>query len=358
MFSRSNKLAQQTAQRLISGHLTLIAWWALKNAGLFDAILKVEADNPGDKGLELLVHATRASMAPDVLYALVNYLQSANLLSVTGDRATLTPEGRALLQHEDGLLELVRSYQPVVNVVEHMLARLKIPGGAVVRRKTETLAEAQAKRYAAELFPAISELIASRHFSHLLDLNCGAGDLLMYLAKQHKNAVGVGICADGALSRRANTAFSAAELEKRLISVPANPLEALGNTRATFERIGISRQLWTDLDCLIATNIFSETHARDADLRNDSSAAAHVTKALSSIPKNFPKAHLLLIEPTASPRFDKQYYAPEITLLMQLCKTPLFSAAQWHDLIKQAKLHLIHEAPLATDGLTLFLCKP
>src|ERR1700743_2274403 len=155
MFSRSKKLAQQTAQHLISGHLTLSAWWTLKNAGLFDAILKIEAEHPEDKGLELLVHATRTSMAPDVLYALVNYLQSAGLLVVTGDRAMLTPEGKALLQHEDGLLELVRSYQPVVSVVEHMLAKLKIPGGAVIRRKTETLADAQAKRHALELFPGI-----------------------------------------------------------------------------------------------------------------------------------------------------------------------------------------------------------
>ncbi len=357
MFSRSKKQAQQTAQRLVSGHLTLIAWWTLKNAGLFDAILKVEKETPGDPGLELLVHALRKSMAPDVLYALVEYLEAGGLLEVKGDRALLTPEGRALLEHEDSLLEMVRSYQPVLGAVEHMLAKLKIPGGAAVRRKTETLVDAQAKRHAAELFPAIKELIAEKNLSHLLDLNCGAGDLLVYLATQVKNVVGVGICADGTLSRRANEAITAAKLEKRLIAVPANPLEALTGTRATFERIGISRQLWTDLDCLIATNIFAEAQAKDADLRGDPKSAEHVTKVLAAIPKHFPKAHLVLVEPTASLRFEKNYYAPEMALLMRLTRTTLFPAERWRELLKESKLQLLHEQALQTDGLTLFFCK-
>ncbi|MGN6369743.1 MAG: hypothetical protein ACTHN5_15905 [Phycisphaerae bacterium] len=357
MFSRSKKQAQQTAQRLVSGHLTLIAWWTLKNAGLLDAILKVEQETPPDEGLELLVHALRKSMAPDVLYALVEYLETGGLLEVKGDRAFLTPEGRALLEHEDSLLEMVRSYQPVLGAVEHMLAKLKVPGGAAMRRKTETLAEAQAKRHAPELFPAINNIVAQNNLGHLLDLNCGAGDLLIHLAQQVKNVVGVGISADGTLSRRANAAIAAAQLEKRLIAVPANPLEALTSTRATFERIGISRQLWTDLDCLIAVNIFTEVQAKDSDLRGDPKSAEHVTNVLAAIPKQFPKAHLVLVEPTASPRFEKAYYAPEMALLMRLSKTSLFPVERWRELLKESRLQLLHEQPLQTDGLTLFFCK-
>ena len=294
----------------------------------------------------------------DVLYAFWwNTLEAGGLLEVTGDRAQLTAEGRALLEHEDSLLEMVRSYQPVLGAVEHMLAKLKIPGGAAVRRKTETLVDAQAKRHAAELFPAIRSLVAQNNLGHVLDLNCGAGDLLVHLATQVKNVVGVGICADGTLSRRANGAITAAKLEKRLIAVPANPLEALTGTRATFERIGISRQLWAEIDCLIATSIFTEVQAKDADLRGDPKSVEHVTKVLSAIPKHFPKAHLVLAEPTASPRFDKNYYGPEMALLMRLTKTSLFSTEQWRELLKESKLQLLHEQALQTDGMTLFFCK-
>ena len=358
VFSRSRKIAQQTAHHLISGHLTLIAWWTLKNAGILDAILKAEANPDSKEGPELLVHATRASLAPEVLYALVDYLHTAKLLAVQENKALFTPEGKALFEHEDGLLELVRSYEPVVDIVEHMLAKLKPHGGAVLHRKSETLTDSQAHRYAGELFPAIEELVSKYKFSHLLDLNCGAGGLLIHLAARLKNAVGVGIGSDGALTRRANASIAAAQLEKRLITVPGNPLEVLTNTRTIFDRIGISRQLWTELDCLIATSIFSESSAKDSEARTEPSAVGAVTKVLAAIPKNFPNCHLLLIEPTASARFEKNYYAPELTLLMRLCRISPWTPEQWRNMLKQSGLSLVEETPLTTDGLTLFLCKP
>ena len=90
VFHNSRKTAQQTAQRLISGHFALIAWWALKHAGVFQAILNMEETG---QGLDPLVHATCANMSPDVLGALIDYLATTGLIALKDKQARLTTEG-------------------------------------------------------------------------------------------------------------------------------------------------------------------------------------------------------------------------------------------------------------------------
>ncbi len=352
MFSNSHKLAQQTAQRLISGHTTLIMWWALKHAGVFDAMLKI-AEEGKEEGLDPLVYATRANMSPDVLKSMLDYLSTTGLIIFRNKQASFTAAGAALLEHEDGLLELFRSYDPVLHLVEHLLARLKTPATVAGMRKTESLAHAQAQRYAGEVYPAVAALLDKHHRRHVLDLTCGSADLLLFLAQKIPMLVGVGLGADGFLVRRGNDAINAAGLDKRLIAVTANPVEACLNTQRIFDRIGISRQLWGELDCLLATHLATEPGARDAE-----PGLAGVVKMLAAIPKNFPKAHLLLIEPTASARFDKNFYAPELSLAMRLCNAAPWTLDQWHQAIAQAKLTLREEVPLTTEGVVLFLCTP
>ena len=80
-------------------------------------------------------------------------------------------------------------------------------------------------------------------------------------------------------------------------------------------------------------------------------------KDLAAIGKHFPRAHLLIIEPTASPRFAKNYSAPELSLVLRLAGATPWPPERWHDLFHQAKLNLLHETALTTDGLTLFLCR-
>ena len=104
-------------------------------------------------------------------------------------------------------------------------------------------------------------MLTSHKLEHILDLNCGAGDLLIYLATRLRQIVGVGIGADGFLVRRGNQAITAGDLEKRLIQVPANPVDVCVDTKRVFDRIGITTQLWGELDCILATNLFAEPGA-------------------------------------------------------------------------------------------------
>jgi predicted transcriptional regulator/SAM-dependent methyltransferase len=359
VFTTSRKAAQQTARRLISGHVSLIAWWTLRHAGVFDAILKQEAED--GEGLNPLVFATRTNMSYEVLAAMIDYLVSAGLMTLKGDQVRLTPEGRALLEGEDGVLELLRAYQPVLNMSEHLLAKLKSYGpaangggaaGGGVTRKNENLLESQSKRYAAEVFPAVEDLVARHRCSHLLDVACGTGDLLIYLAQQLKKIVGVGIGADPLMVRRANSVITAADLETRLIAVAAAPLDVCTDTPRAFDRIGLSRQLWNELDLLILSSVLSDLAAASTD------PVTVMTKALVGLRKNFPKASLLVMEPVDSPRFEKNYYAPEMALLLKLTRAHPWPAEKWRDLFTSTGYTVADEVPLTTDGLDLFVLKP
>jgi len=346
---------------MISGHFTLVTWWALKHAGVFDAMLKLEAES--GEGLHPLVHAARTNMAPEVLDALLDYLASAGFVESKDGMARLTADAKALIEHEDGVLELVHAYQPILDMAEHMLARLKMAGnGLPAHRKSDTLTDSQARRYEVEVFPAVLTLLARHRLDHVLDLACGAGDLLMHLASSTKNIVGVGIGSDGPCVRRANKAIAEKNLEKRLIAVTANPLEVCTDTERTFERIGLSKQLWDGLDCIVAPQLFSELAAREHTAAASAGAqpaaiGGTVLRTLSSIPKKFPNAHLMVIEPTHSAKFDRNYYAPELALLLRLSKMTPWPPEKWREVFEQSKLKVVQETALATDGLTVFLCK-
>jgi len=66
---------------------------------------------------------------------------------------------------------------------------------------------------------------------------------------------------------------------------------------------------------------------------------------------------LLLAEPCAGARFNKAFYAPEMTLLNRLAHTPLLEVQEWRALLGRANLKVLQEVPLATEGVTLFVCK-
>jgi hypothetical protein len=347
LFSNARKLAQQTSQRLISGHCALVAWWTLKHAGVLHAIIAMEAE--AHEGLEPRVHAVRKNMAPDLLVALVDYLAAAGLLTVAAGKASLTPEGRALLEHDDGILDLVRAYQPALAAAEHLLAKLKTPIAAAGGfRKSDTLANSRVRRQSAELFPAVQAIVKEHRCSHLLDLQCGAGELLISLAENVRSVVAVGIAADDESAHRANTAFEAVKAEKRLIAIPADPADILTDTPRAFERIGISRQLWSEIDLLLLPLLFADAH-RDA---------ADVAKMLAAARTQFPRAAILVVEPVDGPRLAKNYFAPELTLLLRLTRAAPWSVEQWRDVFAQARLPLTSETGLTVDGLTLFLSLP
>jgi len=150
MFSNSRKKqAHQTAQRLLTGHTSLLAFWALKHAQVLAAMQQPDAGN--GLGIDPQALALAKNMSPEILAALCQYLaQQEILVRVSGvkgggDRYKLSEVGNALLEFEDGTLEHLRSYQGVLDVLEHLLARLKTYGHGL-NRKAEIYQAAQAQR--------------------------------------------------------------------------------------------------------------------------------------------------------------------------------------------------------------------
>jgi hypothetical protein len=343
MFSRSKTVAQETAHKLVSGHMSLLAYWALRHAGVIGAMLA-----EGKGGVDVGAFAARTNMSPEVLFSLLEYLASTGLATVTEGRATLSAMGRALREHEDGVLEMVRAYQPVLSAVEHLLARLKTYGGNI-SRKPEALLESQTVRYAADVYPALEKAILKSGATHVLDLNCGTGELLIRLGKATKNLAGVGVGGDGLSVRKANEAVTRAGFEKRFIAVAGTPMDVCMETREAFERLGISTAFWESVDCVVATGVFGELAGRDS---------ATVIAALARIPRIFPNAAVILAEACDDPKRDETYYAAEMNLLLGITRHMLLPVQQWRDMLKVAGLRIAGETALATDALTLFMCEP
>jgi hypothetical protein len=342
LFSRHNsqQLGRDTAKQLVSGHLALVAYWALRHANVIDAM---NAD-----GINIAVFAAKTSMAGDVLEALLNYLASAGLAEIENGHAKLTPAGKAVREHEDGVLEMVRAYQPALSAIEHFLARLKTYGGAHAR-KNDLAADSQGTRFSEEVFPALEKAILKSGATHILDLNCANASLLLRLGTATKNLAGVGVVADSLANRKANESISKAGFEKRFIAVTGNPLDICKDPRDAFERLGISAIFWEQLDCVVACNVFGELAGRDA-----TTAIA----ALARLPRIFPGATIFLAEATEDADREPPYYAAELALLLAIGRHKLLPAQQWRDMLQTAGLKLAAETSLTTDSLTLFACAP
>src|ERR1035437_4334948 len=94
------KLARDRAQRMISGHTSLLAYWALRHAGVWAAMAGKEGVTPG-------AFAEQTNMAPEVLEALLGYLERQGLVVRQEEVYRLSPTGEALAEFEDGVLEHV-----------------------------------------------------------------------------------------------------------------------------------------------------------------------------------------------------------------------------------------------------------
>ncbi len=339
--SAKKKLAREMAHKLASGHITLLAYWTLKHAGVLDAIHKQQ------EGLDPVAYARQSSLSEDTLLAALHYLAQQDFVIFQKDRVFLTPACLALLEHGDGVLEHLRAYNGVTHMLEHLLAGLKTYGNGV-SRKSDVVWQAQSQRFAEEVYPAIEQAALKHGLTHILDLGCGGGTLLVRLAQSDANIVGLGVCEDGILVRHANAAITAAGLEKRLIAVTANAIEICTTTQRALDRISVSQQLWEKFDGLIACGVFTDVAAKDPQA---------LINALQRIPENFRSPLVLLAEPCAGPRLSKTFCAPEMELLNRISHTMPATQEQWRSYIGQGNLKIIREVPLETDGVTLFVCK-
>lgn len=334
--NHKKKAARDLAAQLVAGHTTLQAIWSLAHAGVFDAI----AEAPD--GLDPATHAQATGLSPDVLTALLDYLAQRNLLEKSADRYRLTPAIAAMLDYESPALEQLHAHQPTLLVMERLLANLRVTS---TPRKSEAAISAHTNRYAADIYPAIAAAISRASGTHVLDLHTDGGQLLTHLAAASKKIAGVGVSSDGTLVRQANDLIADKRLEKRLIAVPASPVEVALNPREAFARTGITPALWEKFDIILLPRLLSELLTADRP---------RAIAALRALPAAFPKAAILILEQSAGDPAAHPF-APEQDLLLRLSGAPVHTPAQWRDLLTQSNLKIKEETPLP-EALTLWRC--
>lgn len=333
--SPKRKHAGLLAEHMISGHLTLQAFWALAHARIFDVMRQ--------KPVQPLTYALETKLSVEVLTALMEYLRQRGLLSRSKEGYSLSAEGDALLQYEFGQLEFVNAYQPVTLSLEHLLANLKKPGSAVAPRR-DVLAASHTMRFSDGLFPAIIDILKENKVTHLLDLNCGAGDLILNVAQAERSIVGVGVGGDGLQVRQANERINAAGFDRRFLAVAANIAETCIAPRRHLERIGVSQQLWERFNAVVLIDALTEIAAEDPE---------RVTQALSGLAKFFNKATLLLAEPSEK-AFAGSSCEPEMALLTRLSGLAPVTEEQWQHHFDAAGYKLVNASSSLAGGMTLY----
>jgi len=336
------KMARETARGLISGQATLLALWTLLHAGVIEAMRK------SSDGLEPQSFAASTSMEAHVLVPLLDYLVDRGLMVEKKGRYALSSTGAALIEYESGSLKFVYAYQPVMQMLEHLLARLKVYGSGV-NRKASVLTESAALRHAAEVYPAIEAAVKRCKGTHIIDLHCGTGALLAQVAAKMPALVGVGLESDGTTVRAANELFAAEKIDKRFLAVPASGADAMTDTRRTFERTGISQQLWDKLDVVVACGMFG-------DLALLSMGEERVVAMLASAARALPKATFIFAEPCTGAAGEQNYCAPEMLLLLRLSRTEPLAAERWADIFEKAGMNVKARERLGTEGICVWTC--
>ena len=264
MFSSTRKQAQQIARQFLTGHCGLVAWWTLRHAGVLEAIAAAQAE--GGKGFDPAAHAGRTNMSQEILVALLDYLSQAGLVAFKKEGVVMTTDGQALFEYEDGVLELIRAYQPVLDMAEHLLRGSRVTVRATGARRGACIGRRNICWIRSKALSGGGLSGGGGHGGeHRLrsfGYHVRDGGSFDACGQRHKRVVGVGIGGDGFAVRRANEAIAKADLEKRLIAVTASPVDVCANTERTFDRIGISRQLWKEINCVMASHFFSEYAAR------------------------------------------------------------------------------------------------
>jgi hypothetical protein len=149
------------------------------------------------------------------------------------------------------------------------------------------------------------------------------------------------------LVRQANDLIDKLQLEKRLIAIPANPVQVCSETRRTFERIGVSLQLWEKFDGLLAVGLLSMLQSQGGTALGD---------VLQALPRSFPHAALIVVESCAGAGLERAYYAAEMRMLARLSHGEPRPAAAWEDQLKSAGYQVDTTLTLHTDGVTIFVC--
>lgn len=276
---------------------------------------------------------------PDVVWPLVSYLYSVQLLDQKEGKYVLSRKGERFLKYTKGLFIVYHdAYNPVFyKLVELMRGRVKYGNG--VLRESSALARGSGEFSKVLIIPVVRDLIQKFDFRKVMDIGCGDCEFLITLAKEGVAGVGVDI-APGAV-RVAKTRISKERIGSRVQVVCADG----------FHPEKIPARLVGGVDAITSFLTLHEFLL---------GGAAFVEGVFRRYKTLFPGRHFILVEvgkeDTHSLRRSKKLNL-EYQLVHELTLQGLASKDEWLRLFNRVGVNVIQMVSIPVANLYVYVLK-
>ena len=325
------KKRHEQGLKTIRGYAACSSWWALLNCGFLDELEQ--------KGEVLQSEFVRGhACEPEVLAAVVEYLDGIGFLQQQGDRVRLGPDGKVLMAEPRGMVELLWAYEPCFGNLGDLLAGRKKYGRDLTRNITYV--GIGSGRLCEQLpYPVMRRMVIEHNRRMVLDLGCGDMAFLRGLCGMDDQIRGHGIDCSQEMVDFCLEQLSRDDCGGRLTAqtgdmfdLPELPTEVQG------------------VDCITACDTFHEYLQQPGRL----------VELLKGLKERFAGTMFVVGEfclqdqawlkkhPTAS---------LEHHLFHQLSNQQIGSASQWREIFAQAEMQIVEEQVYDLIGHGYFMLR-
>lgn len=302
----------------IRGYAACNCWWTLLNNGFLDKL-------SAECSIELNEYIKKTPCNPEVLEAIIEYLDGIGLLQQRQDIVSLTKDGSDLLAEPRGMFELLWAYEPCFSNLSDLLKGTKKYNTDLTRRITYV--GLGSGRLCEQLpYPVMRRMVLDHGCKMVLDLGCGDMALLAGLCKMDKQIKGHGIDISIDMIEYNNKHLQQENYNGRLTTQVADMFE-LSQMPADLPKV----------DCITACDTFHEYLGGQED---------KLIEMLKKIKTQFPGTMFVIGEFCLQ---DQKWLAKYKTaslehhLFHQLSNQQIGTAKQWRELFAQSDLEIIEE---------------
>jgi len=311
------KRRHEQALPYIRGYAAFTCWQILMNQGLLDKLREAGQ-------IDLNQYAQAENCQPQILHAVVEYLQGIGLLEYSGSIVRLSRAGSDLLAEPRGMFELLWAYEPCFTNLPALLAGEKKYGRDLSRRIT--FVGLGSGRLCEQLpYPVMRSMVLEHRCRMVLDLGCGDLAFLSGLCRQDKN-----IRCHGIDLSEEMISYNLARLKKN------NYHGRLTTQSADMFHLPPLPDDLPTVDCITACDTFHE-YLDDED---------RLFTLLGELRNRFPGVLLVVgefcLQEAAWLRRHKTA-SLEHHLFHQLSGQQIGTAGQWRDIFRRAGLRIIDE---------------
>ena len=303
--------------RYIRGYVACCCWRTLLNNGFLDQVNRRRSLDPDS-------FARDSSLQPDVLEAIVEYLDGIGLLQMNSGLVRLTRAGHDLLAEPRGLFELLWAYEPCFSQLHDLLTGTKKYGRDLTR--DVTYVGIGSGRLCEQLpYPVMRRMVLEHKCKMVLDLGCGDLALLSGLCRQDQNIHCHGIDYDEDMIRYNRNKLTENDFNGRLTTQQGD----------MFNLPQIPKNL-PPVDCITACDTFHEYLGQQDKL----------IALFQNLRKHFPQAIFVVGEfCLQNPAWLRKHPTATLEhhLFHQLSNQQIGTAAQWRQLFQEAGLEIIEQ---------------